>query len=218
MTEESKSKTEWIYCNRCRGKTLHRLTGTTEGGGAEEETGYWWSFVFQMLQCCGCEEVVLRRISSFSEDPETDVRYFPPVMSRYLPQWRFDLPKDSRLLLEEIYRSLDSASLRLPMLGARTLVDMMILEKVGDVGTFKDKLDELEKQGIVSTQNREVLFVALDMGSAAAHRGYAATESEVEAIMDIVENMLQAVYVFPGVAEKLKEATPPRPPRKPKNP
>jgi hypothetical protein len=57
---------------------------------------------------------------------------------------------------------------------------------------------------------------ALDVGSAAAHRGYAAKVDEVNIVMDIVENLLQAVYVFPDVARKLKESTPPRPPRKPK--
>ena len=83
------------------------------------------------------------------------------------------------------------------MMGARTLVDMVILEKVGDVGTFKDKLKALEKAGYVSSQGREVLYAALDLGSAAAHRGHAPTETEVQSVMDIVENMLQAVYVFP---------------------
>jgi hypothetical protein len=102
------------------------------------------------------------------------------------------------------------------MMGARTLVDMMMVDKVEDVGAFSAKLKELEKSGFVSSKNREVLEVALDAGSAAAHRGYAATTEEVNIVMDIVENMLQAVYVFPRVAKKLKETTPPRPPRQPK--
>jgi len=217
-TEESRSRTQRVYCNKCRGETSHRLITTVEGSHSEREDDFFWSTTFDMFQCCGCEEVVLRRTFNFSEDPGPDVSYFPPVMSRYLPEWRYKLPKDSRSLLEEVYKSLDSASLRLPMMGARTLVDMLILEKVGDVGSFKEKLRALDKAGLVSSQNRETLYVALDVGSAAAHRGHAPTESEVEAVMDIVENMLQAVYVFPDVARKLKESTPPRPPRKPKTP
>jgi hypothetical protein len=35
----------------------------------------------------------------------------------------------------EVYRSLDADNRRLPMRGARTLVDMLMTEKVGDVGT-----------------------------------------------------------------------------------
>lgn len=139
-----------------------------------------------------------------------DVSYFPPPVSRQPPRWRYNLPVDSRLLLEEIYKSLDADNRRLPLMGARTLLDMLILEKVGDVGNFRAKLSGLERAGLVSSQGSEVLYAALDMGSAAAHRGHAATEYEVEAVMDIVENMLQAIYVFPRTADALKKSTPQR--------
>jgi len=95
----------------------------------------------------------------------------------------------------------------------QTLVDMMILEKIGDVGNFKEKLQELEKEGFVSSRNREALYAALEVGNAAAHRGHAATESEVQDVMDIVETMLQAIYVFPELAQNLKKTTPARAPR-----
>src|SRR3989442_1148256 len=80
-------------------------------------------------------------------------------------------------------------NLRLPMMGARTLVDMMILEKIGDVGGFKEKLGELEKEGFISSRSREMLYAALEVGNAAVHRGHAATKSKVQDVMDIVESM-----------------------------
>jgi hypothetical protein len=100
------------------------------------------------------------------------------------------------------------------MMGARTLVDIVILEKVGDVGGFGQKLKELEAAGFVSSKNREVLEAALDAGSAAAHRGYAPKESDVNLVMNIVENLLQAVYVLHDAGEKLRKATPARSTRK----
>ena len=57
----------------------------------------------------------------------------------------------------------------------------------------------------MSTRNREALYAALEVGNAAAHRGHAATESEVQDVMEIVETMLQAVYVFPELAQNLKK-------------
>lgn len=96
------------------------------------------------------------------------------------------------------------------MMGARALVDMLIIEKVGDIGSFKEKLMGLEKAGYISSKGRDVLYAALDLGNAAAHRGHAATATEVEAVMDIVENMLQGVYVFPETSKNLKKTTPPR--------
>lgn len=206
----TKGTSEWIHCNECRSTTLHRVVEVMESAGRNDETGYSWSKQFETLQCGGCGEVVLRRKFWFSENDGVEVRYFPPAISRHPPTWRHKLPDGLRLLLEEIYKSLDSENVRLPLMGARTLLDMVILQKVGDVGTFKQKLQELEKRGFVSSRNREVLNAALDAGNAAAHRGFAATETELEGVMDIVENMLQTVYVFPKVARRLRRSTPRR--------
>jgi len=96
------------------------------------------------------------------------------------------------------------------MMGARTLLDLLMVEKVGDVGTFKQKLKKLQDAGYVGANNVDVLDAALDVGNAAAHRGHAPKATEVNAVMDIVENVLHAVYVLPDMALKLKKATPPR--------
>ncbi len=96
------------------------------------------------------------------------------------------------------------------MMGARTLVDMAILDKVGDAGNFQQKLEALQDQGFIGKRNREVLAAALDAGNATAHRGHTFKSTEVNQVMDIVENLLQAVYVLENAAEKIKTATPPR--------
>jgi hypothetical protein len=168
--------------------------------------------LFYVFQCRGCREVVLCRTVWYRDGrPDNqEVRYFPPPTSRNPPPWRHKLPNDIRLLLEELYRSLDADNLRLPMMGARALVDMLMIEMIGDIGGFSQKLKKLEEGGYISTNGCDVLNAALDVGSAAAHRGHAANESEVQFVMDIVENMLQAVYVLPEVAQRLKISTPPR--------
>ena len=95
-------------------------------------------------------------------------------------------------------------------MGARTLVDMLMLDKIGDVGSFQHKLEQLEKRGLVGRQNRNFLAVALDAGNAAAHRGYQPKKEQLNHAMDIVENLLQAVYVLEGAAEELKKSMPQR--------
>jgi len=97
------------------------------------------------------------------------------------------------------------------MMGARTLIDMLMVEKVGDVGTFDAKLKQLEGMGVISSRNREVLSAALDVGNAAIHRGHTPDPDDVNAVIDIVENLLQAVYVLPGMAQRLRTNTPRRP-------
>ena len=88
---------------------------------------------------------------------------------------------------------------------------MLMLEEVGDAGTFDAKLKMLLDRGVISERNRGVLSVALDAGSAAAHRGYKPGREELEAVMDIVENLLQATHHLSKVAAELRKKIPPRP-------
>ena len=160
-----------VHCNSCRSSTLHQLLKTAEDHGSEEIESLGnisWYVTSEMLECRGCKTVVLRRTESTSEDPEPSVRYFPPRVSRHPPEWQYKIPFQMMALLREIYKSLDADNRALPMMGARALVDMIMVDKVGDVGTFGEKLQSLEGQGFVSSKNRQILEVALDAGNAAS--------------------------------------------------
>lgn len=206
------------HCNTCGHHTKHLILVSRQHNGQQED-GYGdviiqWCVTWELLECLGCETVALRKTTTSSEDwGESDVEYFPPAISRELPVWFSKLPGNLRELMKELYAALHADSTRLVVMGARALLDMVIVEKVGDSGTFKDKLKELETQGFVSHRNREYLDAALDAGHAAAHRGYAAKPEEVSHVMDIVENLLQAVYSLPTATAVLKASTPPRPPK-----
>jgi hypothetical protein len=85
-----------------------------------------------------------------------------------------------------------------------------MLEKVGDIGSFAVKLEKLESEGFIGRKQKEFLSAVLDAGNAAAHRGHAASASEIEYAMDIVEHLLQAIYILEDAAQVLREKTPPR--------
>jgi hypothetical protein len=216
MAEDSTEGTiERIHCNDCRQKTRHALLCKAEDVISEEYDGNVVIDIVttaEMFRCCGCRATVLRRTRIVDNDPDTLlIRYFPPPVSRHQPRWVWlYLASDFQGVIAEIYRSLDANNHRLPMMGARTLIDMLMVDKVGDVGTFNEKLKELEGIGVISSANREVLAAALDVGNAAAHRGHTPKADEVNAVMDIVENLLHAVYVLPNMAKNLKKTTPPR--------
>jgi hypothetical protein len=203
-----------LHCNNCRGNTFHRLLKKEEDHGSEEwgpDELFQWVTTHEMFGCLGCKSVLMRRTYADSESEGQEVRYFPPRSSRHKPNWYHKLPVESQMLLSEIYNSLDADNRALPLMGARTLLDMLMVDKVGDVGTFGQKLKRLEDGGFISQKNREILEIALDAGSAASHRGYSPGLQIVSSVMDIVENLLQAMYVLDEVAAELKKAIPPRP-------
>lgn len=141
-------------------------------------------------------------------DSEVDIsdviEQYPPRVSRALPSWRFEIPVEIGTLLNEIYAALHADSSRLAMMGARTAVDMYMNLVVGDVGGFAKKLDRLVADGHLSAIDKGTLEAALEAGHAAAHRGHCPSSTEVNQVMDIVENLLQKFALSKAAADLSK--------------
>src|SRR5438876_11596121 len=104
MPDVSKSaRSEQVYCNKCRGETTHQIVATADGMADDQISS---STNFELLQCCGCQEAVLRRTFEYSIAGAPDyiieevagtefreVRRFPPASVRHPPKWRSNLPR-----------------------------------------------------------------------------------------------------------------------------
>ncbi len=210
------------HCNRCLGETHHFVVASKKQDYNEElpdgSCGYWETTLYEMLECCGCESITLRSTYRWIGDPDTVVTYYPPAVTRPRPKWfplSLNLIHQARLtsLFNEVYAALHAGSNCLAMMGARALIDLVMVDKVGDQGSFPEKLAAMERAGHISGTNRRYLQSAIEAGSAAAHRGHRPDDKDVNRVMDIVENLVQAAYVLPAAAEALHENTPSRPPR-----
>lgn len=214
-----KSSIERIHCNTCGGKRDHLVVATREQRHSEtfnQQFDVDWVIVYDMLECAGCKEICVRKKVWCSEDAPYDgpeITYYPPRIERRLPEWKDALPTEMAALVVEVYAALQADSRSLAAMGARALIDMVIVKEVGDAGSFPQKLSALQEAGFLSTRNREVLEAVLDLGSAAAHRGYRPERDHLEAAIDIVENLLQATTLRKFVRE-LRRKTPRRSKRK----
>jgi Arc/MetJ family transcription regulator len=124
--------------------------------------------------------------------------------------WHHNMPNRIKNLMSEVYAALHNDSRRLALMGARTIVDLLLVDKVGDAGSFAVKLHKLEAQGFIGKQSIVILGAALDAGSAAAHRAYKPTIEHLNQVMDIVENLIQSVYVLDKAATEIRGSTPKR--------
>lgn len=201
------------HCNQCGRETKHIVLSLREIDTNEYHEEYGplsWRDTYEFLECAGCESVSMRHTNWFDQTDECTTSIYPPPAKRRKPHWFYQLPAKVRGILQQVYQALDGNSRSLALMGARAVLDMALIEVSGDKGTFPGKLDELEKQGFIGTKNREVLEAALEAGSAASHRGYLPSTDDMNGVMDIVENLLQAIYHLKGLADNLKKATPPR--------
>ncbi|WP_299568446.1 DUF4145 domain-containing protein [uncultured Pedobacter sp.] len=172
-----------------------------------------WTIVANMWllsKCRGCEKINFKHILRRSPDEKTDqVFYFPRKPVRKVPDWIIKLPMQYVEVLQEVYLSVNEGLSILSLTGIRTVLDIYIMKKIGDAGTFKQKLSRLVNEGFITNSKAEVVSAAIEAGSASAHRGYKPDTNTLFKVLDIVENLLQSEIVDRDV-EHIKKTIPTR--------
>lgn len=126
------TKIERFFCNECGQKTKHFIRG--EYVKNDRNDNFWFKQRMLIVECCGCENLELVKLTLFSEDADDahhvgnaapwDETIYPPVTYRNPPPWFEDLPDQTlREISDEIYKSLQAGSHYLATFGSRTLID-----------------------------------------------------------------------------------------------
>lgn len=210
------------HCNKCLRETNHDLHAKKEVRWVDEDTQ--GSESYEIVICRGCDTVRFRQVSTGTEiyDEEgnfvEDVSYFPSAVSRQKPEWlgnwsRFRSEQSEiASLLNEVYAVLHEDLRVLASIGIRTILDMFMTEKVGDVGTFQAKVSALEKARFITPEHGKFLVQTIDAGSASAHRGFRPTAENLKLLLDITENLISSIYVFPHAVNAMSKNVPRRKP------
>jgi hypothetical protein len=186
-------------CAECARETRHDVVHVI--ASQQEGSGYSVQNTFATLQCRGCETVSLQHISDDGEFE--NVKNYPtlPLLRRSAPSslLLFRLfPPNSDIpvaeLLDEIYSAARSGLRRLTTLGLRALLEQLIISKVGDHRSFKGNLERFTESGYTSINQRDALDAVYEVGSAAMHRGFNPSMSEIELMLDAVEKVLGGIY------------------------
>jgi hypothetical protein len=179
-----------------------------------------WKEVYIMLQCCGCGSVSLKH-ESFCEDEEhpTTIKTYPPRQFRKMPAWVQEIEwKEEEAntfafiprLLKEIYGSLYSEHRAVSAMGIRALLDLVMIEKIGDRGSFAKNIAAFQNEGFISQLQRTLLDPTLEFGHASMHRNYVPKMTELITALDITESLVHTLYILPAKAQSLGEAVPKR--------
>ncbi|WP_083608101.1 DUF4145 domain-containing protein [Teredinibacter haidensis] len=209
------------HCNRCSGERNHDVLHSEKTSWSDDEHPIWGSDDYQTLRCRGCEEIKLRHTSMFSEHDEPTIHYFPPSMFRKRPDWFddlfFEVPSEEEFvesLLNEIYVAVQNNLPNLALMGVRSLLEKVMIAKVGDKGTFSKNLNAFASEGYVSGRQKENLDAILEAGHAAIHRKYKPRKGEVVTVLDITEHIIEFVYLHSSKVSVLKNRVPAREPKK----
>src|SRR5205085_2157820 len=221
------SETRLAPCNRCLHHTRHAVLFTRtvpweEVVDAQYGATIYGSNTYSLLECAGCGDVRFVHDHWFSEDfdeagPAKHADFYPPVATRQRPTWHvLGLPLYLSTgtvgqLLDEIYCALPIKAYRIAVMGIRSLVEHIMIDRVGDKGTFEKNIQAFFTTGHVAPIQQPIFRDALiEAGHAAMHRDWAPTEDDVTTLLDIVEGIIKAIYVEPAKAARVEKRLPPR--------
>ena len=156
--------------------------------------------------------VICATTSDQSHNPlflrEMKNEYLPELNN--LPKWYEDLPLNIHKMLLEVRYALQKEMSALPSMGLRSVIDMICNERLGDIGNFGDKLHKLEEKRLITPKKRQIIENILEVGHASVHRGHFPTAKDLRIVMDIVDHILQELYVLDKASKTLKESVPKR--------
>ena len=213
--------TEKSHCNTCGGSKNHLVVNRIEQPWSDDlPNGYplYGARNYTIYQCAGCDEVTMKMETWHSEHTDVDNtpiierQFFPPRIYRAKPDWLWIIDPDWHIskLSNEVYAAIQNGSYALASMGLRALIEAIMIDKVGDSGSFQKNLTAFEQNGFVSKLQVAALSSALELGHASIHRGHVPNAHQVGSAMDIVDNLINQLYVIPYSAEHLSKEVPKR--------
>lgn len=215
-------RVEKANCNTCGGARNVFIRAHYDKTGDDGQVS--WCDTMEVLECCGCGELSVRRRYWFSEwdsfghDPITgdeimipgiEETCWPPKCFRRKPEWADRLEDDTlRAVLDEIYTALAQNTPILATIGTRTLLDRAIFLAVGDKGAFPAKLDAMVAVGKMGAAEKDTILAITDVGNAAAHRGYCPDPATLDAVLTAAEQVIYREFILPKDADNVKKTTP----------
>ncbi|MCK9988876.1 MAG: hypothetical protein AzoDbin1_05348 [Azoarcus sp.] len=209
------------HCNSCGGERNHeRLKQIDKRWSEEVGNGYQISGgdTYYVLECRGCESVKILHESWFSEDtgptgdPYIKQVYYPSSIFRPHPRWFQSLDSAWHIskLLREIYQAMQNDAPSLAAMGIRAVIEAIMIDKVGDQGTFRKNLSEFQNKGFISTFQLGILEAVLELGHASIHREFIPDTDQLGVALDIMENLVHELYLLEDRAKDTVKNLPKR--------
>lgn len=216
MGEEIENQVIKAHCNSCGPHISHDVRKLVEKAWDDEESRVDGVDRYFLLECRGCERITLRHDSwnSYETDDQghtiINTVYYPPATSRKHPKWLTDfdgpffLSFDNSIdkLLKEIYSAVQNNSRALAAMGIRALIEHIMTEQIGDTGTIGGNVTKFISEGYIAPKSEQLFReFLLESGHAAMHRGYFPKPSDISALLDITESLIETIYVHPHKAK-----------------
>lgn len=211
MEDQNRQKVK-IECGECGGGSRnHEVVASHEESENNEYLGTWQSQIYQICKCCGCDTVRFRREIRSSEnldfmgEPEPSVSTYPelnPTARR--PHCMEGLPDRVNGIYRETIAALNAGALTLAGGGLRAIVEAVCIDQRVDGKSLQQRIDELAVNGLLAKSQADLLHEERYIGNTALHEIERPAQRDIEDGLQIVESLLNTIYIAPMKAVRLK--------------
>jgi hypothetical protein len=218
----SKDQTIRTRCNKCGQEMNHKVlmdyceSGKTILGSDIDlyhgKIDYTADFSndYQIVKCSGCDIVSYRNHNYFSECQDIDgsggtwEERFPAFKER--PEKNFkNLPPLFMKIYQEIITVYNNDGFILCAAGIRALLEGICKEKGITKGDLLEKIQNMQKQGIISKHHEDILDNLRLMGNEVLHELQVPAREEIKAALNIIEHIIEDLYEITEKVKILKE-------------
>lgn len=208
-----------IVCEHCGQETSHAVLTGVESFDSSPEGDIHVGNEYLVVQCMGCRTISFCDESWSSEDidPETGGQaisraLFPPrIKGRPMLRDRWHLPNQIRAVYEETRAAIVQNLAILAGIGIRAIVETVCNERNVQGRNLQERIESLSSLQLIARKEAEILHSLRFMGNAAAHETKAHSSEELNTGLDIVEHLLNTVYLLERYQRRLQHPSRPQP-------
>ena len=201
-------------CQECGGGIRnHAVVIETSHTDGDDDVGIYVHFDYQVIRCLGCGMFRFREVYSNTEDVDDEMRPIPRV-SVY-PEHSQDLRPAQKELAEiggkvgriyaETLKALNAGANTLAGGGLRAIVEGICLERGIQGRNLQQKIDGLAEQGFLAKPQADLLHEHRFIGNSALHELEEPAQDDLLDAVDIVETLLQTIYILPKKADRMRK-------------
>lgn len=211
------------FCATCNRQQVQTVLKEVEEKEHNSEDGWWEESTFQIIKCGGCETISFRKLhnniawQSQSEDDTTMQELYPKrnEHSRSVKSYR-KLPESILIIYQQSLEAFNSNLRILCGAGIRAIIEGICLDKnikngkvegpkgIRTSNKLDGKISGLFENGFLTKPNSEILHEIRFLGNDAIHELKEPTIEELSLAIDIIELVIDSIYIIEEKAKALK--------------
>lgn len=204
------------FCNNCNKETNYEILTQYEKSYNDE---YRCTFKYQVVKCKGCDEISFRQefhdieaaypaFDRFSGEEWT----VPVKIDIYPKAQKHKLIDGSEFIPTEIYNAYKQTLIAyreeatiLAGIGFRAIIEAICAEQSVKERNLQASITKLNKNGILSKRDTNLLHSIRFLGNDAAHEIKEPKSGQLETTLKIIEHLLLSLYVLPNDVARVME-------------